>query len=568
MLVRLACVLALVSLFPAYASATGPTCEKLDRGLVAMQVAQGKAYVSWRLLDSDPAAVAFNVYRRQGGKATKLTQEPVTKTTDFLDTHAPAEKASYFVRPVVDGKEQAASGDTGPGETGAANYVAVKLQGKYTFQKIAIADLDGDGRLDYVIKQPQDNIDPYEKYWKRSPDTYKLEAYRHDGKFLWRYDLGWSIERGIWYSPYVVADLDGDGRAEVAVKTGEGDPRDADGRVQTGPEYLTILDGMTGKPRTQIAWPPRSAFDGQGAYNFSSRNQLGVAYLDGRHASLIVARGTYTYMTALAYRLTDGRLTLQWRWDNTELGKPGRGQGAHWMHAVDVNADGRQEVLLGSITLDGNGKLLWNTGLGHPDSFYVGDIDPAHPGLEIYYNIERRNPRNGMCLVDAATGRILWGHPDPTRHIHSSGMCADIDASHPGCECYGGERDPDPKTGKIERWLHDSRGAVLSRDDMSLAPRVAFWDSDPQRELVRGSRIFKYRGPDCAPKLEGSVVAVADVLGDWREEIITSVQGEMRIYSTTIPARNRRTCLMQDPVYRMDVMMAPMGYYQCPMTSK
>lgn len=562
-------MLALVLSLPVSLNAAGPNPEPPDRGVSALQLAPGKVYVSWRLLESDPANAAFNVYRRAGAESVRLTPQPLHTSTDYVDAAAPAGATpSYFVRSVVDGKQQPASVATGPGDTGAAGYVSIKLQGKYTFQKLAVADLDGDGRLDYVIKQPQDNIDPYEKYWKRSPDTYKLEAYRHDGKFLWRHDLGWSIERGIWYSPYVVADLDGDGRAEVAVKTGEGDPRDADGRVQTGPEHLTILDGLSGVPRTRIDWPSRDAFAGKGAYNFASRNQLGVAFLDGQHASLIVARGTYTYMTAVAYRFTAGRLAQQWSWDNTALGKEGRGQGAHWMHAVDVDADGRQEVLLGSVVLDDNGKLLWTTRLGHPDSFYVGDIDPSRPGLEIFYDIERRNPKNAMCLVDAASGRILWGHPDPTRHIHASGLCADIDATHPGCECYGGERDPDPKSGKTERWLHDCKGNVISREDLSLSPRVAFWDADPQRELIRGSRIFKYHGPDCTPRLEGTLAAVADILGDWREEIVTSVAGEMRIYCTTAPARTRRTWLMQDPIYRMDVMMAPMGYYQCPMLSK
>lgn len=562
---RLLCALALTLASAATAPAAAlPSPERMDRGLVAMRVDGEKVSLSWRLLQSDPAGVAFNVYRGTGDKAEKLNAEPVRRTTDFLDTAAPDDATVYSVRPVIDGREQAACDATA---RGAAGFLSIKLQGDYTFQKVAIADLDGDGRYDYVIKQPGDNIDPYEKYWKRSPDTYKLEAYRHDGRFLWRYDLGWAIERGIWYSPYVVFDLDGDGRAEVAVKTGQGDPRDADGRVQSGPEYLTILDGLTGKPRAQIDWPPRAAFEGPGAYNYASRNQLGVAFLDGRHPSLIVARGTYTYMTALAYRFAGGRLALQWQWDNTAMGREGRGQGAHWMHAVDVDGDGRQEVLLGSVTLDPDGKLLWNTGLGHPDSFYVGDIDPQRPGLEIYYNIERRSPRNGMCLVDAATGRILWGHSEPTTHIHASGMGADIDAAHPGCECYGGERDPDPKTGRILRWLRDCKGNVISRDDMSLSPRVAWWDADVQRELVLKGNITKYRGPTVG-RIEGTLAAVADVVGDWREEIFTSLPGEMRIYATTIPAADRRTCLMQDPVYRMDVTMGAMGYYQCPMLGK
>ena len=172
----------------------------------------------------------------------------------------PPQKQAYYVRPDDDGRE-------GPGSEGATvvptaegrAYLSIKLDGTHTFQKVGIADLDGDGLLDFVIKQPNTNVDPYEKYWKRSTNTYKLEAYRSDGTFLWRYDLGWAIECGIWYSPYVVFDFDGDGRAEVAVKTGEGDPRDPDGRVTSGPEYLSILDGRTGKERTRVEWPSRRA---------------------------------------------------------------------------------------------------------------------------------------------------------------------------------------------------------------------------------------------------------------------------------------------------------------------
>ena len=209
--------------------------EHLDRGLVAVQKQPGQVYLGWRLLENDPPQIAFNVYRRQGESVVRLNAEPIQKTTDFIDASAPP--ARPIRCPVLDGREGPASAAVGAGHEKAHGYVSIHLQGKYQIQKVGIADLDGDGQLDYVVKQPADNIDPYEKYWTRSPDTYKLEAYSHQGKFLWRYDLGWAIERGIWYSPYVVYDLDGDGKAEVAVKTGEGDPRDADGRVQSGPEY-------------------------------------------------------------------------------------------------------------------------------------------------------------------------------------------------------------------------------------------------------------------------------------------------------------------------------------------
>lgn len=386
----------LLALVPAVGLADEPapllaTGEPLDRGLIARPAGEGRAYVGWRLLQSDPADVAFHVYRAtEGGEPVRLTQSPISQTTDWVDASVPAGEHVWSIRPVAGGREQEPDG-AAKIAPGSAHYIALPLGGKYTFQKVGVADLDGDRRFDYVIKQPNENIDPYEQYWKPSPDTYKLEAYTAGGQLLWQYDLGWSIERGIWYSPYLVYDLDGDGLAEVAVKTGEGDPRDADGRVQTGPEYLTILDGKTAKPRAQVAWPSREPLgEGLRGYNLSSRNQIGLAWLDGRSPSLIVARGTYSYMTAVAYRFRDGKLEEQWRWDNAGKPRAYQGQGAHNMHAADVDGDGRQEVILGSLVLDDTGEVLWTTGLGHPDHTYVGDLDPDHPGLEIYFGMETR----------------------------------------------------------------------------------------------------------------------------------------------------------------------------------
>lgn len=555
----------------AIVAADGPhrIAEELDRGLVVRPGDEGKIYLGWRLLKSDPPQAAFNVYRRAAqGEAVRLNATPIAKTTDLV-ADAPREAGDwrYFVPPVVNGREGSSSPEiAGPPPDDRRPYLAIALDGKHTVQKIGIADLDGDGRLDYVLKQPGDNIDPYEQYWKPSPDTYKLEAYGHDGKLLWRYDLGWSIERGIWYSPYVVYDFDGDGRAEVAVKTGEGDPRDADGRVTKGPEYLTVLDGATGRPAARADWPSRDGFgEGLRGYNYASRNQLGVACLDGKTPSLIVARGTYNLMKVVAYTLRGGRLRELWRWDNSKATRSWQGQGAHWMHAADIDGDGRDEVLLGSCALDDDGTPLWTTGLGHPDHFYVGDIDPSRPGLEIYYGIEtRQKERNGMCLVEASTGKVLWGHEGPTRHVHGQGMCSDIDPRYPGWECYSADTDA-TKDFAFAR-LRSAKGEVIGEENLGgFGARCAYWDADCQRELVLGHRIAKYRGKDLGLRIEGSVVAVADVLGDWREEIITSVPGEMRIYTTTIPATDRRACLLSDPIYRIDVAHAAMGYYQVPM---
>ena len=543
--------------------------DRLDRGLVAVPLAGGKVYLSWRLRDKDPNDVTFRVHRRvAGGTRALLTVRPADGTTDFVDGSAPAGKECSYTVCVARGDKIGSDSEPVSIAPGAepAGHVAIKLQGKYTFQKVGIADLDRDGRYDFVIKQPGDNIDPWYKYWKKSPDTYKLEAYRSDGTFLWRYDLGWAIERGIWYSPYVVYDLDGDGRAEVAVKTGQGDPRDEEGKVQSGPEHLSILDGRTGKLLARTDWPSRKHFTGNHAYNYASRNQLGVAYLDGRTPCLIVERGTYNVILVDAYEYHGGKLRRLWRWDNRKEPRTYWGQGAHWMHCADVDGDGRDEVVLGSAVLDDDGTALWTTGLGHPDHCYVGDIDPQRAGLEIYYGLEtRQKERNGMCLVDAKTGKVLWGHEGFTRHVHSCGMCSDIDARHPGAECYSADTDAQKKAAWAR--LRTCKGKVISEDmSWGFGPRAAYWDADPQREIIHRGSISDYGGGGL-DKIAGRLVAVADILGDWREEIITSVAGEMRIYTTAIPAADRRACLMQDPIYRADVVHAAMGYYQVPMLS-
>lgn len=541
--------------------------ERLDRGLVAVQSGPRQVYVGWRLLAADPKDVAFNVYRQGEGESTpvRLNNQLITKTCDYLDKEVPPGKYVYSIKPVRGGQEGPAEGSFSlvVGDK-PQPYLSVKLDGTHTFQKVGIGDLDGDGRLDIVIKQPNQNIDPYEAYWKPSPGTYKLEAYTLDGKMFWRYDLGWAIEQGIWYSPYIVYDLDGDGKAEVAVKTGEGDPRGPDGRVQSGPEYLTILDGETGKPITRVDWPSRDMFPN---YNYASRNQLAVAYLDGKRPALIVLRGTYNVMVAIAYRFEREHLSEIWRWDNKGLERKFQGQGAHWTHAADVDGDGKDEIVLGSLVLDDNGKPLWSTGLGHPDHAYVGDLDPNRPGLEIYYGIETRQQRNGMCMVDAKTGEILWGYDGPTRHVHGQGMCSDIDPRYPGAECYSADTDPKKEFAWAKLW--SAKGEVIGEENLSgFGPRVAYWDADPQRELIVGSRIRKYHpAEELSPRLEGSYVATVDLLGDWREEIITTLPGEMRIYVTTIPASDRRPSLLQDPLYRLDVAMGAMGYYQAPLPS-
>ncbi|MBN8215489.1 MAG: hypothetical protein J0L75_02555 [Spirochaetes bacterium] len=553
--------------------------EKMGRGLVALVRPDRKVYLSWRLLTEDGDGVAFNVYRSAAGKTQKLNAEPIRKTTDFIDAQPKSEaETSYTVRALNAGKE----GEASPAaivapRAEAKGYFSFPIQGG-SLQKVGVGDLDGDGVWDYVIKTPHPNVvDPWGPFWKKSPGTYTIEAYASTGKFLWKRDLGWSIEMGIWYSPYLVWDLDGDGKAEVAVKVGEGDPRDEEGKVKSGPEWCFILDGLTGKEKARIPWPDRSGFP-EGNYlgfplnyNFFSRNQLGIAYLDGKTPHLIIARGTYNTMKAEAWQFPGGKPLCSWKWQDADEGAQQakyRAQGAHTMNCADIDGDGLDEVVLGSIALDDNGVGLWSTGLGHCDCAYLGKIDPSRPGLQIYYNYEPPQKSNGLCLVDARNGKIIWGYDGPTTHVHAQAMCADIDPLHPGLECYGGERDA------MKRWLHSSTGERIGDEksfEIGLYRPTVFWDGDLQREIKMGGSIRKFGGlavnEEALPSGDDFYVAIADVLGDWREEILTYYKGEMRIYVSTIPAQDRRPTLMQDPIYRRGVCHNSMGYPQSPMSS-
>jgi rhamnogalacturonan endolyase len=302
--------------------------------------------------------------------------------------------------------------------------------------------------------------------------------------------------------------------------------------------------------RKKLPWPSREGFDD---YNYYCRNLLGIAYLDGGHPHLIVERGTYKIIKLQAY---DPSLALKWSWEASGEYAKHRGQGMHGMHAADVDEDGRDEVIIGSSVIDDDGKPLWTTGKGHPDVCYVADIDPSRPGLEIFYGLETRQRSNAVCLVEGKTGKVIWGNPEPTIHVHSQGMLADIISEHPGMECYAGEAK-----GGSNYWLYTASGKLLNHENLgSLSPHAAFWTAEPTKVFEIGGKLFKYPREEVA-RIEGRVVAIADCLGDWREEIITALEGEIRIYTTTIPAKTRRICLMQDRLYRTDVAMQTMGYF-------
>ena len=556
--------------------------DNLNRGIVAIADADKSVYVSWRLLKTDPSDIAFNVYRSSGSRSVKLNKKPVLATTDFVCKDAGVKGGEqYWVVPVEKGKEGASSERVSaivrksPGEPA---YVSIPLQNGLIpgRKRLGIADLNGDGKFDFVLIQPNVSKDPGSKP-DSSKVTYKIEAYLNDGTFLWRNDLGDGIEPGVWYSPFIVYDLNGDGKAEVAVKTAPRNIRTADGCVYGGEEWISIWDGMTGKEITKAAWPVRN--DRLGNYNRQNRNQLAVAYLDGKTPCLIVERGTYKAMFADAYQFTGGKLTKLWSWDGDEENPVVRSQGAHAMLICDVDGDGRDEVILGPSVLDDNGTLLWSSGLGHPDKVYITDIDPSRPGLEMFFAVEALHDKDGMgiCVRDAKTGELIWKLGQPTVHV-GAGMVADIDPSRPGLEAFAADDSKGHRAmgipGTNNKYLFDAKGNFYGKgDDVPPTGDWVWWDSDKVREYFKGQRnsgetsVVKYGKGDIQSGFKGSVVTAVDLYGDWREEIITSLPGELRIYSTTIPATDRRVTLWQDNTYRQTVTTNTMGYPQSPVPS-
>ena len=589
-----------ISVCASFASAE----EKVGRGLAALSAPNGGVYLSWRLLPSDPPDIKFNLFRVYDGKVSKVNTQPISSSTNYIDTHGRIEsRADYYVTEIDTGKaSELAIKAAGEGMPYIAITTGVSTHGR----ALAVGDLKGRGKLDFVLRHSSANIDPYYKIWRQSKETFTLDAFDQDGNKLWQYDMGRAIEQGIWYSPYVVYDLDGDGKAELIVKAGDEsmDPprmRDASGRVMYGPEYLRVISGEDGNTvLAQTDWPDRNGFRGMDPpgtplasrkyehYNRWSRNFIGIAYLDGKTPHVIVNRGTYGHHKTAAYTYKNGALHQVWKWENVDPQKGGDrefwGQGAHSLQAADVDGDGRDEVIIGALVLDDDGTPLWSLDRGHVDHVYVGDLDPTRPGLELYFGTEDGHKSDGIGLADAATGKLLWGVDWPTTHIHSQGMCADIDPSTPGVECYSGEENG---TGQ---WLFSNKGRIISKSKLpSLSPAAVWWDADLQKELVetidteRTGMVtalsdFPQRqvlgetlpAPDVElPEDVGNFhrVAVMDLYGDWREEIIVADRNRLLVYMTTDLAKTRSPWLMADHQYRMGVASGSVGYYQQPMLS-
>ncbi|GAB2793583.1 rhamnogalacturonan lyase [Amycolatopsis magusensis] len=545
--------------------------ERLDRGLVSVRGGSGNL-VGWRLLGGDPQNVAFNVYR--GG--TKVNGSPLTGATNHLDAGGPA-GAVYTVRAVIDGAEQP---DSGASLSFANGYRDVPLQrpsGSYNANDASVGDLDGDGDYEFVVKwEPANAKDNSQSGYT---DNVLVDAYRLDGTRLWRIDLGRNIRAGAHYTQFQVYDYDGDGKAEVAMKTADAtrdgtgavignasaDHRNSGGYILTGPEFLTMFNGQTGAAMSTVNYdPPRGnvASWGDSYGNRVDRFLAGTAYLDGARPSLIMARGYYTRAVIAAWDFRDGKLVKRWTFDSNNTGGYA-GQGNHSLSVADVDADGRDEILYGAAAIDDNGNGLWTTGLGHGDAAHAGDLDPARPGLE-YFKVSEDSSKPGSWFADARTGQRLW-QTSPAGD-NGRGVSADIWAGSPGAESWSSAVGD----------LRNPKGSGVGRKPSS-ANFLVWWDGDPVRELLDQTRIDKYGTGSDTRLLTGSGVASnngtkatpalsADLFGDWREEVVwrTSDNSALRIYSTPDQTTHRIPTLMHDTQYRVAIAWQNTAYNQPP----
>ena len=496
----------------------------------------------------------------------------------------------------------------------------------YSANDASVADVDGDGQYEIILKWDPSNAHDNAHDGYTGPTLF--DCYRLDGTLLWRIDMGINIRSGAHYVPFIAYDLDGDGKAEFIVKTSDGTrdglgqiigdsladyrhraPENAQnptperewskynkqgrpktGRILTGAEYITVFNGLTGEAMdTKPYIPERGNLKdwGDDYANRSDRMLAAVGYLDGQHASAIFCRGYYT-RTVLAAWDWDGReLKQHWVFDTDApgTGKDGKphstyaGQGNHNLRVADVDGDGCDEITYGSMAVDHDGIGLYNTGMGHGDAIHLMAFDPTTDELQVWDCHENR--RDGSDFRKAKSGEIIFQLP--SKSDVGRAMAADID----------------PESRGVEMWSTDSHGirnikgevlyTAMDPDDpqhqqhLKLGDRYLsvnfgiWWDGDLLRELLDHETVSKY---DWQQKTIADVkhfdgvvfnngtksnpCLAADILGDWREEVIarTPDSDELRIFITPIPTDHRINCLMEDIPYRLSTAAQNVGYNQ------
>jgi rhamnogalacturonan endolyase len=582
-----------------------PLMEKLDRGVVAIPDGKGKVFVSWRLLGTEDYDLGFNLYRTINNKTTRLNKKPIISSTNFTDESPDTLQATtYTVKAIINSKEEK-KGTAYILPAAAKPYLSIPLKtpAGYSANDVSVGDMDGDGVYEVVIHLAGRGRDNSQAGITDSPI---IQCYKMNGTFLWEINLGKNIREGAHYTQFMVYDLDGDGKAEVAMKTADGtidgkgtvigdstkDYRNDKGYILAGPEYLTVFNGLTGEAISTVSYdPPRhptslnpttdelKAIWGDGYGNRMDRFLACIAYLDGKHPSLVMCRGYYTRTVLAAWDLKDNMLVKRWVFDSNDPGnKPFAGQGNHNLSVADVDDDGKDEIVYGQMTVDDNGKGLYTTGIGHADALHVSDLDPSRPGLEVF-SIQERFGDAGANFRDAKTGEVIWKKPSVKAGNDGEGpgrgLSLDVDPRYPGYECW--------VAGAGITGMFDNKGNKIAEKTPACNMGI-YWDGDALSEILNAVNISKWdytnnttiklfdgRDDGCTSNngTKANPCLSADLYGDWREEIIcrTNDSKELRIYSTPIPTNIKLFTLMHDPQYRLSIAWQNVAYNQPPHTS-
>lgn len=585
--------------------------DSLDRGLVAMKTDQG-VFCSWRINADEWDGTEYNIYRG----SIKLNDTPL-KVSNFTDLSGSLSD-TYTVKAVVNGVETDASS---PAAVWEKNYTIIKPQHSPEISVALVpndataADVDGDGELEIIMKYDTQHSD----YVKGDNGIFTvIECLKMDGTVLWWINMG--PNTGDFQNNeinIVVYDWDLDGKAEVLFRAADATViHMADGTAYTvgdgslnyrsgnwpdgqwfmrwGKEYLVYADGATCRPFECIDYPLKrvedennpdgllsgSSYDtlinnewGDGYGHRSSKYFFAAPYLDGRKPSIFLARGIYTKHKMITYDVDPDTHHLVERWHWNDLGGDWYGQGYHNMGIADVDWDGRDEIVYGSMVIDDNGYGLSTTGLGHGDAQHCGDFDPYTHGQEIFACNEDR-PNNNYR--DATTSKIYYrttGDNDDGR----SNMGNFID-EYPGAEGISSHDDNIVGGASHKGIIGDNKASVSITQNFRV-----YWDGDLCDESFdydngkntqgaifkpREGRIALLEGSKTNNDTKGTPCFQGDILGDWREEyIMRDADNNIRIYSTDIPTGHRIYSLWYDHQYRNAMVWQMCGYNQPPHVS-
>lgn len=566
--------------------------EPLGRGVIAVRKSPSEVFVSWRYLSSDPAGAAFDIYR----DGVKVNDKAVKDVCWFIDGNSSSSAATYEVRPRKGGLK---SGSFILPANAPEGYIPIALDipapqtmpngevATYSPNDCSIGDVDGDGEYEIFLKwDPSNSHDNAHNGY--TADVF-IDCLKLDGTRLWRVNLGRNIRAGAHYTQMMVYDLDGDGCAEMVVKTSDGtvdgtgkvigDPaadyrehgKSTLGRIMSGNEYLTIFNGRTGAAMKTIDYLPGRGENGSWGdthANRSDRHLAAIAYLDGEHPSVVMCRGYYTRATLAAYDWDGKDLKLRWFFDShssPEL-KSYDGQGNHNLRVADVDGDGCDEIVYGACCIDHDGTGLYNTGWKHGDAMHIGAMIPGSDELQVWIGHETKGV--GTTLTDARTGKLYFRIPSNTDVGRT--MAADIDPTNPGWELWSSA------SGTLRNYRGEEIGEKPATQNFAV-----WWDGDLSRELLDGNKVLKFNpqtrkveeffvfeGATSNNGTKSNPCISGDLFGDWREEVLmrSSDNRELRLYVSTEPTDYRFHTFLEDPVYRTSLANENVCYNQPPET--